>query len=64
MTTLILTFVIGMTILMLQFDRGLPEPGSQSRGNSKGFGLPNLIRGFHVDRAQRVLQKRTTREKV
>jgi hypothetical protein len=60
MASLILIFVVGMTILMLQFDRGMHQlrnkatasekdggrPRWQNRNKPRGFGFETLIRGF------------------
>ena len=75
MTSLILIFVVGMTILMLQFDRGLHQLRNKAtaadtdnarpgRNRSKGFSIHGLIREFHVARTQRLPQGKFTRRKV
>jgi hypothetical protein len=72
MTYLILIFVIGMAILTLQFARELHQsrnkatlsdinnarPRPRNRNKSKYFGIESLIRAFHLDQAEHLLQKK------
>ena len=78
MTSLILVFVIGMTILTLQFARELhhsrnkamlsdinnAKPTSGNRNKFKSFGIDALIRAFHLDQAEHLLQKKFTGRKA
>jgi hypothetical protein len=78
MTSLILVFVIGMTILTLQFARELHQSRnkamlsdinnsrqrSENQHKSKGFGIETLIRAFHLDQAEHLLQTKFTGRKA